>query len=411
MPPSRLHLNLNIKLLLIGELVLLVMTLVLLFPVRGQMREQVTLDIQRELRAIAATGALYLNGDWHAQIDAPGDVNSHEFHRLRRQLFALRAVNELTADNIYTFYFDRHEPSPEAPYGESTLLLRYAVMTQDPFVGDPYRPERHHHEALRTGVAYASDLFEDKYGEWIAAAAPIRNKAGEIVGLLEVNQNASLYFARIDRLTLINTAIGLVALAITSLIGWFVLNITVIRPVQAIHRGMLALGRQDFAHRVNLETHDELQHLGETLNWLSGQLNAAKTVQSRFFPACLPQPEGFRLAGHSQACDATGGDYYDAFELPSGDLAVVIADVTGHGLGPSLLMAGCRTALRTLAGQGLPPDELLQRLNQELAEDLSGGRFITLLYGVLVVYPCILDNSDAFERLDIHAACLLSKAA
>jgi serine phosphatase RsbU (regulator of sigma subunit) len=87
---------------------------------------------------------------------------------------------------------------------------------------------------------------------------------------------------------------------------------------------------------VKLATNDELKDLGETLNGISKQLDVARLVQQRFFPRTLPAHPSYRLAAKSVPCDATGGDYYDAFTLEDGRIVVLVADVSGHGLGPSL---------------------------------------------------------------------------
>ena len=234
----------------------------------------------------------------------------------------------------------------------------------------------------------------DDSADPVAAAAPPAARAGattidprdvapRVVGLLEVTQPAAAYFARYRRLVWLNFAIALLGLGVTSLLGYLVLRRLVIGPVGAIREGVSALARHDFNHRVNLTSRDEFQELGESLNQLATQLNAARAIQAGFFPQQLPEPPGYRMAGASEPCDATGGDYYDAFVLDEHRTAVVVADVTGHGLGPSLLMATCRSALHALAKSGHEPGPLLHRLEDQLAPDLTDGRFITMILGVL----------------------------
>ncbi len=361
--------RLSTKLLVISELVLLLLVCVLLVPVRFQMRQQIIVDIQSRLNAIAATAALQIDGDAHGRLGPDSDPDGEDFQRVRDTLVAVRDANALTADNIYTFRLD-----------DGGLV--FGVMTQDPFIGQPYPMQAHILESLLTERPYASDLYTDSVGKWISAAAPIRDSNGRVVGVLEVNQSAEAYLTQYDYVILFNTAMALIALAIASLVGWFVLNRLVIRPVGKIHDGMLALGRQDFQHRVNIRSKDELQDLGETLNHLFEQLNVAQSIQSAFYPQHLPESSGYRLAAASEPCEATGGDYYDAFNLDD-RLAILVADVTGHGLGPSLLMAACRSALHALAASGLEPGELLVRLEKLLDSDLTDGRFITMIYGVL----------------------------
>ncbi|WP_042425905.1 SpoIIE family protein phosphatase [Streptacidiphilus anmyonensis] len=58
-----------------------------------------------------------------------------------------------------------------------------------------------------------------------------------------------------------------------------------------------------------------------------------------------------------------GGDWYDVIPLSGTRVALVVGDVTGHGLQASVTMARLRTAVRTLADVDLPPDELLSHLD------------------------------------------------
>ncbi len=116
----------------------------------------------------------------------------------------------------------------------------------------------------------------------------------------------------------------------------------------------------------------------------NASLALAHEIQAGLFPRTLPALEGYELAAGSRSADATGGDYYDVLTLASGKLGLVVADVCGHGLGPSLLMASLRATLRGLAVYEPPPDVLVSDVGQALYADLSPQfRFITLLYGAL----------------------------
>ncbi|MEM9752263.1 MAG: SpoIIE family protein phosphatase [Planctomycetota bacterium] len=384
--------GLSAKLLMFGALVLLLLTTALLWPTRAAMREQVIEDIQNQLAAIAATAALQIDGDMHAAVlheplPTPSDANEQDakpsaFTMLQEKLRNVRDANGLgtkadgtpTDEYLYTFSF-----APDAS-------LLFTVMTHGPddlFVGNPYDLHTHHAVAVQTGRVAASELYMDDYGEWISAAAPIRNVAGSITGLLEVTQPAEVYFGRYERLLWTNTLIALGTLFAAALLGYWLLRRTVLGPIHQVTRGMEALGRREFSHRVDIRTRDEFQRLGQTLNSLFGQLDAAKVVQAGFVPDSVPTGEGYSVAVKSEPCDATGGDYVDAFQLQDGRVAILIADVTGHGLGPSLVMASCRAALRALAHIDLSPSELVYKLEQLLEDDLTEGKFITMVYGVL----------------------------
>ncbi len=110
-------------------------------------------------------------------------------------------------------------------------------------------------------------------------------------------------------------------------------------------------------------------------------LSIARSIQRNFLPAKPASAERLDVHGHSVMCDETGGDYYDYFEMADGSLGIVVADVTGHGVGPALLMATARSALRVLVRAEPSIERLLFRLNNLLREDVHDGRFITLFLG------------------------------
>lgn len=112
-------------------------------------------------------------------------------------------------------------------------------------------------------------------------------------------------------------------------------------------------------------------------------LAIARSIQRNFLPATPPAVPRLELWGRSDSCDETGGDYYDFLPLPDGRLGVAIADVTGHGVGPALLMATVRAALRALVPVEPSLENLTGRLNDLIREDIRDGRFITLFMGTL----------------------------
>lgn len=109
------------------------------------------------------------------------------------------------------------------------------------------------------------------------------------------------------------------------------------------------------------------------------QMRAAREIQQRLFPRHAPHLPGFDLAGTSVPADLTGGDYYDFIPMADGRLGLVVADVSGHGLGPSLLMAETRALLRAVARDVSDPGDILARVNPILAEDVEQRNYVTLV--------------------------------
>jgi serine phosphatase RsbU (regulator of sigma subunit) len=105
----------------------------------------------------------------------------------------------------------------------------------------------------------------------------------------------------------------------------------------------------------------------------------AREIQQHLFPKAAPAVAGFDLAGVSCAAEATGGDYFDYLTMVHDRLGVAVGDVTGHGIGPALLMAETRAYLRILARNRGDVGEILTRANRVLAEDVGYERFVTVL--------------------------------
>jgi len=115
---------------------------------------------------------------------------------------------------------------------------------------------------------------------------------------------------------------------------------------------------------------------------LAEQLQVAAQIQRRLLPCADPALDGYEVRGMSRPCYEIGGDYYDY--LWRGDrLALVVADVSGKGVGAALLMAAFQASLRTLASGAADPVALVTRLNRAMVENSPDSKFVTLFYAEL----------------------------
>ncbi|MCH8048379.1 MAG: PP2C family protein-serine/threonine phosphatase [Planctomycetes bacterium] len=112
-------------------------------------------------------------------------------------------------------------------------------------------------------------------------------------------------------------------------------------------------------------------------------LEVARAVQRSFMPQSLPEIPGYEIGSWWRPNEEVGGDYCDVVHMSDGRTALVIADVSGHGLGPSLLMASVRAALRALLQDLASPQTLLEKLSRTLSGDLQDGRFVTMVLAAL----------------------------
>jgi phosphoserine phosphatase RsbU/P len=116
---------------------------------------------------------------------------------------------------------------------------------------------------------------------------------------------------------------------------------------------------------------------------LEHDLRLAHDIQRSLLPGTFPQIPGFEIVAWTQAADATGGDFYDCFDLPDGRIGLVVADVAGHGLAASLLACEARALIRAAAASTASLAEIATRTNALLHRDLHHERFVVLFLAAL----------------------------
>ncbi|MGW1797144.1 PP2C family protein-serine/threonine phosphatase [Streptomyces sp. NPDC001984] len=112
------------------------------------------------------------------------------------------------------------------------------------------------------------------------------------------------------------------------------------------------------------------------------QVELAIELQRGMLPRDLPAAPGFHLAvRYAPACHGlnVGGDWYDAFTLPDGRIALSIGDVQGHNIEAAAFMGQVRAGLRALASVTGEPGELLARTN-DLLVSLGSDLFATCTF-------------------------------
>jgi serine phosphatase RsbU (regulator of sigma subunit) len=124
------------------------------------------------------------------------------------------------------------------------------------------------------------------------------------------------------------------------------------------------------------------------------EMRLAGQVQKRLYPPTRRIP-GIDIAGAAHPANATGGDYYDYLSMPGGQLGIVVADVSGHGLGAALMMVAARAALRSCVQMPLDLDGVLDHVNTTLLDDLGPNSFVTMSLASLDIQAQSLTYSSA----------------
>ncbi|PJZ69322.1 serine/threonine protein phosphatase [Leptospira perolatii] len=146
-------------------------------------------------------------------------------------------------------------------------------------------------------------------------------------------------------------------------------------------------------------THADLEMLGAIANRLSvtiknanlfhkvmdneRELRRAREVMTRILPSSIPYVKGMDIGLQHLPFDSVGGDFYNIIKLDDQRTAVLIADVSGHGLSASVVAAVIHTIMETFDGEILSsPSKYFTALNYALYNKLAGN-FLTAFYGVL----------------------------
>ena len=180
------------------------------------------------------------------------------------------------------------------------------------------------------------------------------------------------------------------------------------RPIEALVRESERISRGDLdpgppvdssireVHRL-ADAHGQMRRSLRTLLKLEGDLQVARRIQQDTLPERIPLVAGFEIDAWSEPADETGGDTYDVIgyrriadepglrlSTTEADHAVLLlADASGHGIGPALSVTQVRAMLRMAirAGEDLPA--VIHHLNAQLCADLTEGRFVSAWLGLL----------------------------
>jgi serine phosphatase RsbU (regulator of sigma subunit) len=112
------------------------------------------------------------------------------------------------------------------------------------------------------------------------------------------------------------------------------------------------------------------------------QKDFTDTMQRSLLPDRVPEIPGLELGAvyESAATVDVGGDVYDFLQLPDGRLAVVLGDVTGHGIEATADMAMAKFVFRSLAREHQEPGDFLAHANEVIVGEIALGKFITMAY-------------------------------
>ena len=116
---------------------------------------------------------------------------------------------------------------------------------------------------------------------------------------------------------------------------------------------------------------------------LDHDIAVAREIQRILLPSKAPLVEGFNCAALNIPAQQVSGDYFDFIQVDAQRWGVAVADVSGKGVPASLIMAMCRSVLRSKAAGNTSPAQVLREVNRLLYPDIQEDMFITMIYLIM----------------------------
>lgn len=172
------------------------------------------------------------------------------------------------------------------------------------------------------------------------------------------------------------------------------------RAVNRLSSATEAVRAGDFSRRIPVRRHDQIGELQRSFNHMTDNLESlietatqkeilekeleiARDLQESLLPAEVPATDRVEFSTLFEPSAAIGGDYFDILRIDDDRLAVVIADVSGHGLPTGLRMAMLKAALVILVEEQKPPSEILRRLSAMVRAEGRQRFFVTATIAVI----------------------------
>jgi serine phosphatase RsbU (regulator of sigma subunit) len=248
---------------------------------------------------------------------------------------------------------------------------------------------------LLDGYALARGVREASDGRWRSSQALVAvhiEPRRVLAGLFENRRRDQFAYLPLVLLCILAASFLVVALFDVVMVAGMGRGVTT--AIGALHDGARRMESGELAHRIEVRGDDDLWDVARAFNQaaaglerareaekererIESELALARRIQARLLPDAPPQVPGLEIAGASGSAREVGGDYFDHIDLGGGRVVVVIADVSGKGVGAALLMSAFRAALLSADLPHTPVAQLATRLNGFLHRSVEPGRFVT----------------------------------
>lgn len=231
-------------------------------------------------------------------------------------------------------------------------------------------------------------------GDWIVATR--EDPSGVVFGIARPVGPA---LQEIRRTAASNLAIGISVMAL-AFFGVVPLSRRMTRNLSGLAEGVRRIAQGNLAARVPVKSRDEIGELAAAVNQMASDLEAhqkllvkqerlhrelelCRQIQTDMLPHDPLRTALAEVRGVSIPAREVGGDFFNYFVLPRGDLALLVGDVAGKGVGAALLMANIQATLRARLPLENDLPALVSAIDEDIERNTPRGVYITLFVGIL----------------------------
>ncbi len=174
----------------------------------------------------------------------------------------------------------------------------------------------------------------------------------------------------------------------------------ILRPISDLMAGISRFGKGLYSDPIEIRGQDELARLAGAFNHLleaTQELNLAREVQDTLLPKIFSPPPGYEIRFLSRMSEIVGGDYLDCFPAGPDGIAMMVGDVSGHGISSALVMAMAKTVVSEHFRAKDRPEKLLDTMNRTLYD-------LTLERQMMAFSFCWIDCTTHTGRVTLGGA-------
>lgn len=269
-------------------------------------------------------------------------------------------------------------------------------------------------------LVVSTRYFDEKYTLWVSVTTVLAFAVSGIMsgffGILNMNmlsfpETTSLTVAAGERL---RSAIAPDMIDRVAYTGELLLNEFIPRCIVFL---CLSVSCRYVANRGKRMIEIQTENTRKTTR-IATELDLATKIQTSMLPCLIPafpDHENIMLRAVYHPAKEVGGDFYDYFRIDDTHVGIVIADVSGKGVGAALFMTISKTVLKNQLQLGISPAEALTNANRQLCENNDAGLFVTCWAGVydtetgLLTYVNAGHNPPVLLRKDGQAEFVKQK--